>query len=299
MYTGRRLTLAVLVAGLALVSTSSPASADPWVPGSSSGGGSGGGGFDAWAYWAAATGGQGSSTPVECEMPRDFWPDPNDPATAPSAHIQYVGYELPPGSGHYSVWEDCVVDGYSVNPDLPQGLTWIPRDNWEVEASDPETLLRQALNHLNPVPPGIGTSPDAATTALAGLPTWFWLDGGATAVDETISDGPLSVTITATPTAVTWDPGENGTVECRDGNFAGVAGTDTCSYTYRRSSLGAGSTDQEGRDAYTVSAELEYQGTYTVTLFGVPVGQPTAIGGIGRTSQVPLAVSEAQAINND
>ena len=296
MHTARRVTLAVLIGGLAIAGTASPASADSWDPGNS-GGNSGAGGFNAWAYWAAASGGHGQSTAVACEMPRDYWPDPNDPATSPPAHLQYVGYELPPGSGHFSVWEDCVVDGFSVNPDLPQDRTWIPTNNWEVDAADPETLLREALTHLNPTPPAIGTSPDGPTAALAGLSTWFWLDGELGADEATITDGPLAVTITATPTGVTWNPGDDGTVVCRDVNGVGAANTDTCSYTYQRSSLNAGATDQQGRDAYTVSAEITYEGSYTVTLFGQPTGGPVAIGGIGRTSEVNLAVNEAQAVN--
>jgi hypothetical protein len=65
---------------------------------------------------------------------------------------------------------------------------------------------------------------------------------------------------------VTWNPGDDGTVVCRDVNGVGAANTDTCSYTYQRSSLNAGATDQQGRDAYTVSAEITYEGSYTVTL---------------------------------
>jgi hypothetical protein len=96
---------------------------------------------------------------------------------------------------------------------------------------------------------------------------------------------------------VTWNPGDDGAVVCRDAQGVGVANTDTCSYTYQRSSLNAGATDAQGRDAYTVSAQIAYEGSFTVTLFGVPTGPPVAIGGIGRTSEVTLAVNEAQAVN--
>jgi hypothetical protein len=293
MHTGRRVIEVALVAGLAVVTLGTPVGADPWDP-PSSGGGGGNGGFNAWAYWASATGGGGTPTRESCEMPRDYWPDPQTP---PPSHIEYVAYEIPAGSGHYSVWKDCVVDGYTVNPDLPNGLTWFPLDNWQVEAGDPEELIREALAYLNPDPPQIGTSPDAATAAFVGIPTWYWLEGGLPPINETITDGPLAVTVTATPTGVTWDPGNGGSVVCRDELGVGSPGTDTCSFTYERSSVEQAGSDPQGRSAYTVSADIEYVGSYSVTLGGVAVGGQTNIGGVGRVSETLLAVNEAQAIN--
>ena len=304
MYASRRVTSAAIVgvavaAALAtLVMTPVPVGAESWEP-PSSGGGGGNGGFSAWAYWARASGGRGTAVPETCQMPRHYWPDPDDPATAPKAHIEYVAYELPAGSGHYSVWKDCVVDGHTVNPELPDGMTWSPLDNWQVEAGDPEELIRQALAHLNPDPPAIGTSPDAAQASLVGMSTWFWLEGGVPPVNQTITDGPLAVTITATPTAVTWDPGNGGSVACRDELNVGAPNTDTCSFTYDRSSRHQSAVDGLGRPSYTVSANVEYIGSYSVTLAGIPVGGESDIGGVARVSEISLAVNEAQAVNTN
>jgi len=284
------MTLGVAIVTFAL--GAAPLGADPWEP-PSSGGGGGGGGFDAWAYWAAATGGQGTPTPETCTLR----PLPGRPDPPPPAHIEYVGYELPPGSGHYSVWRDCVADGQTVNPDLPNGTAWDALANWQVEAGDPEELINQALAHINPTPPAIGTSPAGDVASLVGVSTWFWLEGGVAPTSATITDGPLAVTVTATPVSVRWDPGDGGAVVCRDPSNVGVPGTDTCSYTYPRSSLGQAGTDGAGRPAYTVSAEIEYIGGYSVSLYGVPMGGQDNIGGVARVSETTIAVNEAQAIN--
>jgi hypothetical protein len=289
-----------LIAGLLLVMAvvvveAQPASADPWVP-PSSGGGAGGGGFNAWAYWVSATGGGGTSTPESCDDLKEYYPDGTP---VPPAHIEYVAYEIPPGSGQFSVWKDCVRDGYTVNPDLPNGLTWLPLDNWQVEASDPQELINQALAHIQPTPPAIGTSPTSSATSLVGIGTWLWLNGGLQPTSATITDGPLAVTVTATPVSVSWDTGDGGAAVCRDTTGIGAPGTDACSHVYQQSSADQAATDAAGRPAFTITASIEYTGSYGVSLNGVNVGGQQNIGGASRTSITALAVSEAQAINTE
>ncbi|HEX6420540.1 MAG TPA: hypothetical protein VFZ77_18715 [Acidimicrobiales bacterium] len=292
----------LIVGALAVVAAfavgTSPAGADTWEP-PDSGSHTGPGGFDAWAFWVSATGGQGSSTTQRCEFPPEVSPE-SGPVPA---HYEYVVSEIRPGE--YMVTLACVPDDEVLDrwangvpmEEWDPGIFWWLVDMWTVTAADPEDLLAQALAHLDPEPPAIGTNPTGGVASMVRIPTWFWLEGGVPSVSETITDGPLAVTVTATPVSVSWDAGDGGSVTCRDEANVGSPDTDTCSHTYETSSAGQPGRDARGRPAYTVAAGIEYVGSYEVTLWGVPVGGATDIGGIVRVSEVPLAVNEAQAVN--
>jgi len=282
-------TVTTTAAGVAaaLLLSAPPAGAEGWNPGSS-GGNAHSGGFSAWSYWASVDEDGSSSGPEPCTMPRE----PNQEGPIVEAHIEYVLYDFGDGTG--AVWQDCIANGHHITPDtFPPGGMWDPRARYEVTIGDPEELIRQALAVIYPTPPAVGTSPTPALNSMVGIETWLWLEGGASPATQTITDGPLSVTVRATPVGITWDPGDGGAVECSDGGAnIGVADTNTCHHTYDQSSAGLGG------DAYTVSANVEYEGSYTVTLFGVFAGGSPNIGGATRVSSVALPVAEAQAINN-
>jgi hypothetical protein len=279
-------TVTTTAAGVAaaLLLSAPPAGAEGWNPGSS-GGNAHGGGFSAWSYWASVDeDGNSSHETVPCTFPAVYnIPEPG--------HIEYVLYDMGDGTG--VVYEDCIGNGGPhITPSTFPPL-WSPTGHWDVTIGDPQELIRQALAVIYPTPPAVGTSPTPALNSMVGIETWLWLEGGASPATQTITDGPLSVTVRATPVGITWDPGDGGAVECSDGGAnIGIADTNTCHHTYDQSSAGLGG------DAYTVSANVEYEGSYTVTLFGVFAGGSPNIGGATRVSSVALPVAEAQAINN-
>jgi hypothetical protein len=299
VHTGGRVTSVLATAVAAVALGGGAAAADSWEPGHG-GSSSDGGGFDAWAYWLTVNDGDSTSTPQRCEFPPELW-HPEGPLPA---HLEYNASEIRPGE--YLVWEWCVLDDSVVDPWLEASpieewdpgaiLSW-PQQMWTVTAADPQDLLARALAHLDPQPPAIGTSPGGDVASMVGVSTWFWLEGGLAPVSETITAGPLAVTVTATPVSVSWDTGDGGTAECTDEANVGVPDTDTCSHTYDRSSAGQVARDAAGRPAYTVAADIAYVGGYEVTLGGVYVGGQADIGGVARASETTLAVNEAQAIN--
>ena len=293
MHTRRALILGVIVVTIALGAT--PLGADPWEP-PSSGGGGGDGGFNAWAYWAAATGGRGTPTPETCTLPAG----PGVPDPPPPAHIEYVGYEIPPGSGHYSVWKDCVADGHTVNPDLPsRGLGLGTRSTTGmVEAGDPQELINQALAHINPTPPAIGTSPAGEVASLVGVSTWLWLEGGVAPTSATITDGPLAVTVTATPVSVRWDPGDGGTV-------VSPRSVERRRTQYRHVFLHLSRARLTVRKAATAAVDRRTQSPPRSSTSAATPSPSTACRWAARTTSVEspvsprstIAVNQAQAIN--
>ena len=299
MHAWGRLTSGAAIASAVLVSAGSPAGADSWEP-PDSGSFTDQGGFNAWSFWVSHNGAGAETTVQTCEFPPSLWP-PGGPLPS---HIEYWVDEVLPGE--FLVWEYCVIDDEIVDRWTeaiprerwdPWAVVEWPQEMWTATAAEPEDLLAMALAHLDPEPPAIGTSPGGDVASMVGIPTWFWLQGGVQPVSETITDGPLAVTVTATPVGVSWDTGDGGQAVCTDEAHVGVPDTGTCSHTYERSSLGQAGRDASGRPAYTVAAEIEYVGGYQVTLWGQPAGGQADIGGVARVSEVDLAVNEAQAVN--
>jgi hypothetical protein len=96
--------------------------------------------------------------------------------------------------------------------------------------------------------PGVG---------LTGLPSWFWLTGaGPQMSDATASAGPLTVTVRATFTGVTWVFGDGRGYDSPDLGRAYPAQSDV-QHVYQ--------TDTYGRSSgYTVSGIMRYLVTYRV-----------------------------------
>lgn len=115
---------------------------------------------------------------------------------------------------------------------------------------DPAVLAQQAYGELSLPAPEAFRSPSATNAdpdhgglpfTIVGLRTWFWV-GDWQAVQRTVELQGVSVTLTATPVSVRFDPGNgDDTVSCAgpgrpwtraDGNDAPVNGG--CAYTYTR-----------------------------------------------------------------
>ena len=274
--------MAVACATAALAAGAAPASADV---GDGRGGSNEGGQYSAWAYYGQATGGGNISVPETCQLTQH--------QTLP-AHIEYNVISYDDGAT-FTVWKDCVLDGEDVDDrsgQFPPGDRWDILDSWIVTPADPQEMINEAIARLNPDPPAIATDPGGAVPSLVGLPTYLSFNAPLVPQSVVVTDGPIAVQIVATPTGeVTWTTGD-GLEAC---NAApGPAGQ--CAHVYDRSSIDGGGT-HNGLPAYTITAEVNYTGAYTVTANGVQVGGVTDIGDIQRTSETTLAVNEAQAIN--
>jgi hypothetical protein len=214
----------------------------------------------------------------------------------------YFASEVPPGSGQYFVQKDCVRDdaerlveehGSLLDP-VPLGY---PVDQWIAQAGTPQDLLAEALALLHPDPPQIGTFPSGVRASAVDVPTRLWLVGGLAPVSHAESDGPLTVTVTATPVKVTWNAGDNGSVTCSDTLGVGAPDEDICTVEYTESSVEQTGRDAFGRPAYILTATIEYIGSYTVTFNGTPVTSNSNIGAVAPVSTTEIAVEELQAVN--
>jgi hypothetical protein len=155
----------------------------------------------------------------------------------------------------------------------------------------PVVLARRALSRLDLPSPLIGASPPLGRTQLVRLPIWLWVERSAWRVRQATAAVPgVSVTATATPTAVTWRMGDGKTVVCRGRGTEFPSGGDpalpspTCGHTYDRSSAA------QPAATYRVSATL----TWTVAWEGG--GQAGSFPPLMTTATAALRVAESQAL---
>ena len=92
--------------------------------------------------------------------------------------------------------------------------------------------------------------------AAVGYPLWLWVDGTTDTAPVTDSDGPLSVSLDARVTSITFDMGDGHTVSCAGRgtrwttSVAAGKASPTCGYTYTKPSLPKGN--------YTVTATTHW-----------------------------------------
>jgi hypothetical protein len=161
-----------------------------------------------------------------------------------------------------------------------------------VPAVTPQELLQVAMNELTIPVLKPGTAPPRGREGLTGLPEWYWIPNGWRPVKVTVSAGPVYATVTATPDALSFDPGGGlGGSSCAGPGAAYRQGARTaCSYTYNQSSA----TQPGG--AYAASVTVTWRVTWTG--WSPATGQ---VGGVLRGA-LPIAfpfalrVAEGQAL---
>lgn len=141
-----------------------------------------------------------------------------------------------------------------------------------------------------PLPlPGIRTSPPTGNDQLVNLPTWLWVEDW-TPRRASATEGPLTVTVVATPRSVTWRMGDGSVVVCGAGTPWNPAlreeqqSTD-CSHTYIRSSA--------------TQPDLKYQARATMTWdvnWTATNGESGSLGQANRIVDFTMRVAESQAI---
>jgi len=156
---------------------------------------------------------------------------------------------------------------------------------------DPAAFLTQAIGNIALPTYTVGFNPPGRT--VVGLPTWFWADGaGAGPVVGSSAGGLVG---TATPAHLEVDPGDG------SGSFTcawSVTPSDTCAYSYRRSSARETTRTEKGTPAYPARMRL------VLTLSFQFNGGPITLAGAPETISTPwqgtlVPVAEVQTLVTD
>lgn len=162
-------------------------------------------------------------------------------------------------------------------------VIWLPQRT----PVDPVVLARQALNYSPLPPPALGMSPSPDRDQLVNVPTWLWIDPAKwRPVSASASAGGITVTTTATPARVVWDPGDGGFAVTCDGpgtpyDPTKPAARPSCAYTYRRPA-----------ERVVLTATVEWSVRWASS-----AGGGGDLGTVRGSSSVPVRVAESQAIN--
>ena len=150
---------------------------------------------------------------------------------------------------------------------------------------DPLVLRDRARDRIDPEPPIPMTAPMwGEIPAVVHLPTWLWIDDDWEPIEESESQGLVTVVVQARPMQTAWELGDRGGVVC-DGpgvEWAPGMGDDAtdCAYTFDTAGSGVGS-------AVTV------QWTFRWWLNGNDMGD---FGDLTTTTDFVVDVAEIQAI---
>lgn len=162
------------------------------------------------------------------------------------------------------------------------------------------TLAQRALARLQLPTLTAASNGGATQTSYVGVPTWLWVDpAGWRSLSATAAVGTRSVTLTATPVAVTWSLGEGDTVRCNGPGTpfrSSAAANPPCGYTYRVSSAGQQQTGAQSNERF-----FAVQGSVDFALHWVCTGDCDQTNGdladVARpTTAVPLRILEIQAL---
>lgn len=127
---------------------------------------------------------------------------------------------------------------------------------------DLRTQVRAALTIPDPQPAGSPPLDDPDRFSVVRIPTWLWLDQPLDPLTDSASAGGISVSVTATPTGVTWHTGDREHETCPVEQIAWRPnmneGDTNCSHTYTRSSAG------EPDDAYELTAVVHWELSWTL-----------------------------------
>lgn len=258
----------------------------PKTPGNESGGGSGGSGGGA----PQCT--QNGET-VPCSLPgRGFfyqgcyWQLASPPP--PPDHMGWSGHKPgDPGGAMYNPTFCYTGDeGYMGSP------LWLPIP---ATTMSPEELARRALSKIRLDAPPVHLTPGPGATGLVSLPVWLWTEANAHTwgpIQNSDSDGPLTVTLTAKVSKIVWTMGDGGSVTCTQ---PGVPYSPSyndqpspqCGYAYQHTSKG-----QPG-EAFTVTATTYWDASWTAS-----TGDSGSIPGVTRSTTVGnIKVGELQVVN--
>lgn len=226
------------------------------------------------------------------------------PCTGPEGSIWngacYVGQVMPSSPGATGPnGEEIPTEGqfhfcYLAPGVQGPGVTWVAVGT--PPPVDPEVLAYRAIAGMDLDPIGVGIVPESGPDkrGFVGLPTWMWVANPTVAnawgpITATATDGPVTVTATATVDEVAWDMGD-GTppVICGEGTpyspGYGKSDSPTCGHRYEHVS------DSQPKGVFKVRAAT----AWTVVWSGA--GMEGTISITTTTRPVPIRISELQVL---
>lgn len=149
------------------------------------------------------------------------------------------------------------------------------------------SLARSAVASLTLAFPEPRTNPAIDHDQLPGIDTWLWVDPAAwEPVSATATIPGLSATVTATPTHVSWDPGDGSSPVVCDGpgtpydrSRPPEEQTSDCTHRY------------QDRGRYEVVATVHWELSWTAS-----DGDGGTLASVGRSTSFVLRVAERQAV---
>lgn len=166
---------------------------------------------------------------------------------------------------------------------------WLPFRNAPVLGS----LLTQAMSELHLPRPTIRANPDPGVSQVVFVPTWLWVDSAVWhSYSATVTIPGMSLTAVGQPVSVVWQTGDGASVTCGQGT-AWVAGTDPsagspdCGHTYTSSSTAQPS------GGFTLRATITWKVTWSG---GGAAGVEPALTS---TNSVLVRVVESSVVNTN
>lgn len=155
----------------------------------------------------------------------------------------------------------------------------------KVVVVSPQVLISRAVRSVRVPSPGrVGLSPGGSGWTVPNFPTWLWVDPAAWhPVTARASAGPVTATVTATPSGVRWSMGDGSATTCAGPGTPYVPSrpaasqSTACSWTYRHHT-----------GAMTVTATVTWRVTWSVA--GAPGGAKRA------GTLAPLSASSSAAV---
>jgi hypothetical protein len=165
---------------------------------------------------------------------------------------------------------------------------------WTWSQSPPASAqhpVQRAIDRLTIPPPAIAASPALTSPQLVHVPVWWWIEPGWwNTRTATASIPALTITARATPTHVTWYPGDGTSLTCTGPGTPWTANRDpaepspTCGHTYTTSSR----TSPGG--AYTLRAVVTWQVSWSGG------GMNGTIPAITTSSTTQITVTELRSV---
>ena len=198
-------------------------------------------------------------TEVPCETSDGYWWSAYQCYAAP--------YDAPPGSptwqGHTdgSLWQCSTCVGNGTTGTCNVQIIWVAPGE-EPGPPSPEQLAATALGLIRLPAADVRTAPAPPAATYVGVQTWLWVpDAQWSDLSKSVSAGPTTVTVTASPSEVAWSLGPTA-VACDGPGTPWVRGmtdaaTTSCGYTYEDTSA------REPGGAYPLSASIRYAVSWT------------------------------------
>ncbi|WP_163819638.1 hypothetical protein [Phytoactinopolyspora alkaliphila] len=182
------------------------------------------------------------------------------------------------------------------------GFIWLADDPLGPPPVDPAALAQQILDDMDLQPIEIGMAPAPIdqrpdSLGLVGAPVWLWaVDPSPQTwgpVEDSMSEGGITVTVTAAVEEASWDTGDGSIRTCTDPGTAyreslGVRESPNCGHTYQQTSR------QHPDQAFTVTATTHWAASWEAS-----TGESGTLDVDPLTSTARVRIGERQLIEQE